>query len=203
MSKIGINGFSRIGRLVFRAVLLKGAEVVPVNDPFIALDYMIHMFKYDSTHNEQKPEYVVEFTGVFTTTKKASAHFTGGAKVISAPSADAPIFVCGVNLEKYSKDMKVVSNAFCTTSCLASVAKVLHDNYEIVQRLMTTVYAVTATQKTADGPSAKDRRGGLGAAQNINPSSTGAAKTVCKVIPKLNLPAWPSLSLLLMCLWLT
>ncbi|XP_066982180.1 glyceraldehyde-3-phosphate dehydrogenase isoform X1 [Macrobrachium rosenbergii] len=222
MSKIGINGFGRIGRLVLRAALLKGAEVVAVNDPFIALDYMVYMFKYDSTHgvfkgevkaedgalvvnghkiqvfNEMKPEnipwskagaeYIVESTGVFTTIEKASAHFQGGAKkvVISAPSADAPMFVCGVNLEKYSKDMKVVSNASCTTNCLAPVAKVLHENFEIVEGLMTTVHAVTATQKTVDGPSAKDWRGGRGAAQNIIPSSTGAAKAVGKVIPELN-----------------
>ncbi|KAG7173924.1 Glyceraldehyde-3-phosphate dehydrogenase-like [Homarus americanus] len=211
MSKIGINGFGRIGRLV-----------VAVNDPFIALDYMVYMFKYDSTHgmfkgevkiedgalvvdgkkitvfNEMKPEnipwskagaeYIVESTGVFTTIEKASAHFKGGAKkvVISAPSADAPMFVCGVNLEKYSKDMTVVSNASCTTNCLAPVAKVLHENFEIVEGLMTTVHAVTATQKTVDGPSAKDWRGGRGAAQNIIPSSTGAAKAVGKVIPELN-----------------
>ncbi|XP_064077848.1 glyceraldehyde-3-phosphate dehydrogenase isoform X1 [Macrobrachium nipponense] len=222
MSKIGINGFGRIGRLVLRAALMKGAEVVAVNDPFIALDYMVYMFKYDSTHgvfkgevkaedgalvvnghkiqvfNEMKPEnipwskagaeYIVESTGVFTTIEKASAHFQGGAKkvVISAPSADAPMFVCGVNLEKYSKDMKVVSNASCTTNCLAPVAKVLHENFEIVEGLMTTVHAVTATQKTVDGPSAKDWRGGRGAAQNIIPSSTGAAKAVGKVIPELN-----------------
>ncbi|KAK3871787.1 hypothetical protein Pcinc_023095 [Petrolisthes cinctipes] len=222
MSKIGINGFGRIGRLVLRAALLKGAEVVAVNDPFIALDYMVYMFKYDSTHgvfkgevkaeggalvvngkkiavfNEMKPEnipwgkagaeYVVESTGVFTTIEKASAHFTGGAKkvIISAPSADAPMFVCGVNLEKYSKDMNVVSNASCTTNCLAPVAKVLHEKFEIVEGLMTTVHAATATQKTVDGPSSKDWRGGRGASQNIIPSSTGAAKAVGKVIPELN-----------------
>merc|ERR1712168_1442667 len=222
MSKIGINGFGRIGRLVLRAALQKGATVVAVNDPFITLDYMVYMFKYDSTHgrykgevkaedgclvvdgakitvfNEMKPEnipwskagaeYIVESTGVFTTIEKASAHFTGGAKkvVISAPSADAPMFVCGVNLEKYSKDMKVVSNASCTTNCLAPVAKVLNDNFEILEGLMTTVHAATATQKTVDGPSAKDWRGGRGASQNIIPSSTGAAKAVGKVIPDLN-----------------
>merc|ERR1712121_83245 len=222
MSKIGINGFGRIGRLVLRAALMKGANVVAVNDPFINLDYMVYMFKYDSTHgmykgevkaedgnlvvdghkitvfNEMKPEnipwakagaeYIVESTGVFTTIEKAGAHHQGGAKkvIISAPSADAPMFVCGVNLEKYSADMKVVSNASCTTNCLAPIAKVLHEKFEIVEGLMTTVHATTATQKTVDGPSAKDWRGGRGAGQNIIPSSTGAAKAVGKVIPDLN-----------------
>merc|ERR1712061_7769 len=222
MAAIGINGFGRIGRLVLRAALQKGANVVAVNDPFINLDYMVYMFKYDSTHgrykgevscedgclivdghkimvfNEMKPEnipwnkagakYIVESTGVFTTKEKASAHFSGGAKkvIISAPSADAPMFVCGVSLEKYSKDMTVVSNASCTTNCLAPIAKVMHDNFEILEGLMTTVHAATATQKTVDGPSGKDWRGGRGAAQNIIPSSTGAAKAVGKVIPELN-----------------
>jgi len=222
MSKIGINGFGRIGRLVLRAAMAKGEKVVAVNDPFINLDYMVYMFKYDSTHgrysgevsaedgclvvdghkiqvfNEMKPEnipwskagasYIVESTGVFTTKEKASAHFSGGAKkvIISAPSADAPMFVCGVNLEKYSSDMTVVSNASCTTNCLAPIAKVMHDNFEILEGLMTTVHATTATQKTVDGPSAKDWRGGRGAGQNIIPSSTGAAKAVGKVIPELN-----------------
>merc|ERR1711875_53686 len=212
----------RIGRLVLRAAMAKGAKVVAVNDPFINLDYMVYMFKYDSTHgrykgevscedgclvvdghkiqvfNEMKPEnipwskagasYIVESTGVFTTKEKASAHFSGGAKkvIISAPSADAPMFVCGVNLEKYSSDMTVVSNASCTTNCLAPIAKVMHDNFEILEGLMTTVHATTATQKTVDGPSGKDWRGGRGAAQNIIPSATGAAKAVGKVIPELN-----------------
>jgi len=201
---------------------MNGEEVVAVNDPFISLEYMVYMFKYDSTHgrykgdvkyegdflivdgqkiqvfNEMKPEsipwskagaeYVVESTGVFTTIDKASAHFQGGAKkvLISAPSADAPMFVCGVNEQNYTKDLKVVSNASCTTNCLAPVAKVVHDNFEIVEGLMTTVHAATATQKTVDGPSNKDWRGGRGAGQNIIPSSTGAAKAVGKVIPALN-----------------
>lgn len=222
MSKIGINGFGRIGRLVVRAAIDKGAEVVAINDPFISLDYMVYMFKYDSTHgrfkgevkadgeflvingmkitvfNEMKPnnipwsktgaEYIVESTGVFTTIEKASAHFEGGAKkvIISAPSADAPMFVVGVNLDAYKPDMKVVSNASCTTNCLAPLAKVIHDNYTIVEGLMTTVHATTATQKTVDGPSGKNWRDGRGAGQNIIPASTGAAKAVGKVIPDLN-----------------
>jgi len=222
MSAIGINGFGRIGRLVLRAALAKGAVVVAVNDPFIPLDYMVYMFKYDSTHGQYKGEvsaedgklvidgqkitifgerdptainwgaagakYVVESTGVFTTIEKASAHHVGGAEkvIISAPSADAPMFVMGVNHESYSPDMKVVSNASCTTNCLAPLAKVINDNYGILEGLMTTVHAATATQKTVDGPSNKDWRGGRGAAQNIIPSSTGAAKAVGKVIPELN-----------------
>jgi glyceraldehyde 3-phosphate dehydrogenase len=222
MSKIGINGFGRIGRLVLRAAIEKGAEVVAVNDPFIGLDYMVYMFKFDSTHGrfkgevkaeggflvingkkitvfqERDPkaiawakagaEYVVESTGVFTTIEKASAHFEGGAKkvIISAPSADAPMFVVGVNLDAYQPSMKVVSNASCTTNCLAPLAKVIHDNFEIVEGLMTTVHATTATQKTVDGPSGKLWRDGRGAAQNIIPAATGAAKAVGKVIPALN-----------------
>jgi len=222
MSKIGINGFGRIGRLVLRASVEKGAQVVAVNDPFINVEYMVYLFKYDSTHGrfkgtceakdgklvvngnpiavfcERDPkaipwgkagaEYVVESTGVFTTIEKASAHLDGGAKkvIISAPSADAPMFVCGVNLDAYNPSMKVVSNASCTTNCLAPLAKVIHDNFEIVEALMTTVHATTATQKTVDGPSGKLWRDGRGAAQNIIPASTGAAKAVGKVIPALN-----------------
>merc|ERR1712198_324243 len=221
-TKIGINGFGRIGRLVLRAAVEKGAVVVAVNDPFIPLDYMVYMFKYDSTHgqfkgevkedgkflyvngtkitvfNERDPaninwasagaEYVVESTGVFTTTDKATAHTKGGAKkvIISAPSADAPMFVMGVNHEKYDPGLQIVSNASCTTNCLAPLAKVINDKYGILEGLMTTVHATTATQKTVDGPSGKDWRGGRGAAQNIIPASTGAAKAVGKVIPELN-----------------
>lgn len=220
--KIGINGFGRIGRLVLRCALMKGASVVAINDPFVDLNYMVYMFKYDSTHglfkgevthnagklivngvqiavfNEKDPsnipwgsvgaEYVLESTGVFTTTEKASAHLKGGAKkvVISAPSADAPMFVVGVNHQNYTKDLKVVSNASCTTNCLAPVAKVVHEKFGILEGLMTTVHAYTATQKCVDGISAKDWRGGRTAGTNIIPSSTGAAKAVGKVIPELN-----------------
>jgi len=222
MAAIGINGFGRIGRLVLRAALQKGANVVAINDPFIDLDYMVYMFKYDSTHGQYKGDvsaadgklmvdgrsitvfserdptaipwgsvgavYVVESTGVFTTLEKAGAHHKGGAEkvIISAPSADAPMFVMGVNEESYNKDMKIVSNASCTTNCLAPLAKVINDNFGILEGLMTTVHAATATQKTVDGPSGKDWRGGRGASQNIIPSSTGAAKAVGKVIPELN-----------------
>jgi len=222
MACIGINGFGRIGRLVLRAAMAKGAKVVAINDPFIDLDYMVYMFKYDSTHGQYKGEvaavdgklvvdgnvitvfserdpsaiawgsvgakYVVESTGVFTTLEKAGAHHKGGAEkvIISAPSADAPMFVMGVNEGSYNNEMKIVSNASCTTNCLAPLAKVINDNFGILEGLMTTVHAVTATQKTVDGPSGKDWRGGRGAGQNIIPSSTGAAKAVGKVIPELN-----------------
>ncbi|CAG8597963.1 2546_t:CDS:2, partial [Paraglomus occultum] len=217
--------FGRIGRLVLRASFQSGKEdidVVAINDPFLDLNYMMYLFKYDSTHgrfrdqikvendklvigrhtitvfNEKNPaeinwgssgvEYVIESTGVFTTTEKASAHLKGGAKkvIITAPSADAPMFVCGVNLDKYDPKHTVISNASCTTNCLAPLAKIIHDNFGIEEGLMTTVHATTATQKTVDGPSGKDWRGGRGAAQNIIPSSTGAAKAVGKVIPELN-----------------
>lgn len=223
MVKIGINGFGRIGRLVFRAACTNpNVQVVGINDPFIDLDYMKYMLTYDSVHGkfdgtvEVKgdklvvngnaitvfaqmnaadidwkscgAEYIAEATGINTTTEKASAHFNGGAKkvVITAPSSDAPMFVMGVNQNKYNSDMKVVSNASCTTNCLAPLAKVINDNFGIVEGLMTTVHATTATQKTVDGPSKKDWRGGRAAAGNIIPSSTGAAKAVGKVIPELN-----------------
>jgi glyceraldehyde 3-phosphate dehydrogenase len=221
--KIGINGFGRIGRLVFRAAQQHpDVQVVAVNDPFMDVEYMVYMFKYDSTHGKYKgtvshkdgklivdgkevavydkrnPEdipwgthgadYVVESTGVFTTADKAAAHIKGGAKhvIISAPSADAPMFVMGVNHTKYDKSLPVVSNASCTTNCLGPLAKVIHEKFGIVEALMTTVHAVTATQKTVDGPSGKDWRAGRGAGQNIIPASTGAAKAVGKVIPELN-----------------
>jgi len=222
--KVGINGFGRIGRLVFRAGLNNpNIEFVGINDPFIEPEYMVYMAKYDTVHGrldadlkaegdklvvngkeiavfgEMDPkdipwgkvgaDYIVESTGVFLTKEKAQAHLDAGAKkvVMSAPSKDdTPMFVMGVNNDKYTKDMNFVSNASCTTNCLAPIAKVLHDNFGIVEGLMTTVHATTATQKTVDGPSKKDWRGGRGAAFNIIPSSTGAAKAVGKVIPELN-----------------
>merc|ERR1712137_479855 len=216
--KVGINGFGRIGRIVFRnAVEHQDIDIVSVNDPFIEPEYAAYMLKYDSTHGvfkgdievsgkdlivngktitfyterdpanipwaEKGAEYVVESTGVFTTTEKASAHLKGGAKkvVISAPSADAPMFVMGVNEKSYTSDIPVLSNASCTTNCLAPLAKVIHDKYTIVEGLMTTIHSYTATQKTVDGPSGKDWRGGRAAAQNIIPSATGAAKAVGKL----------------------
>jgi glyceraldehyde 3-phosphate dehydrogenase len=221
--KIGINGFGRIGRFVFRvAVATENVEVVGIND-LIDVEYMAYMLKYDSTHgrfkgtvevkdgqlivngkairvtaernpadlkwNEVEAEYVVESTGLFLEKSKAQGHIDAGAKkvILSAPSKDdTPMFVMGVNHDKYTSDMNFVSNASCTTNCLAPIAKVLNDNFGIVEGLMTTVHATTATQKTVDGPSAKDWRGGRGAGQNIIPSSTGAAKAVGKVIPELN-----------------
>ena len=221
--KIGINGFGRIGRLVFRAAVSNpNVEVVGIND-LIDVDYMLYMLKYDSTHGrfdgeasvedgklvvngkairvtaERNPadlkwdavgaEYVVESTGLFLTKETAEAHIKAGAKrvVMSAPSKDdTPMFVMGVNNSSYTADMTMVSNASCTTNCLAPVAKVLNDEFGIVEGLMTTIHATTATQKTVDSPSMKDWRGGRGAGQNIIPSSTGAAKAVGKVIPELN-----------------
>merc|ERR1712235_131972 len=223
MVNIGINGFGRIGRLVTRVCAGRDdVNVVAINDPFIDLDYMVYMFKYDSTHgrfngtveekegklvingqeitvfSERNPaaikwgsagaDIVVESTGVFTTIEKASQHLEGGAKrvVISAPSADAPMFVMGVNEAEFKPEMNVISNASCTTNCLAPVAKVINDVFGIDEGLMTTVHAYTATQKTVDGPSGKKWRDGRGAGQNIIPASTGAAKAVGKVIPELN-----------------
>ena len=223
MIKVGINGMGRIGKLTLQVALEKGdIEVVAVNDPFLAADYMAYMLKYDTVHgrfngqvsgkdniltvngkeikvfNEMDPhnipwgelgvEYVIECSGAFTTLEKAQAHIDAGAKkvVISAPSKDAPMFVMGVNNETYTTDMNIVSNASCTTNCLAPLAKVINDNFGIKEGLMTTVHSTTATQKTVDGASKKDWRGGRAAAANIIPSSTGAAKAVGKVIPTLN-----------------
>lgn len=220
--KIGINGFGRIGRLVFRAAVNNpNIEVVGIND-LIDVDYMAYMLKYDSTHgkfngtaeakdgklvvnghairvtaekdpanlkwNEVGADFVVESTGLFLDKASAEKHIAAGAKyvVLSAPAKDdTPTFVMGVNHKKFSPDMKIVSNASCTTNCLAPLAKVIHDTFGIAEGLMTTVHAATATQKTVDGPSAKDWRGGRGAYQNIIPSSTGAAKAVGLVIPEL------------------
>ncbi len=221
--KVGINGFGRIGRMVFRAsVNHPEIEIVGIND-LCPADYLAYMLKYDTMHGrfdgevsygentvvvngkeipifaEKNPadipwgkigaEYVVESTGLFLTKEKAQAHIDAGAKkvVMSAPSKDdTPMFVVGVNLDAYTPDMTFVSNASCTTNCLAPIAKVLNDNFGIKDGLMTTVHSVTATQKTVDGPSMKDWRGGRAATGNIIPSSTGAAKAVGKVIPALN-----------------
>ena len=224
--KVGINGFGRIGRLVYRAALDNPeVQVVAINDPFIDLDYMVYMLRYDTVHGQFKgeiavdaassslivngqkvrvfacmnpeeiawkeagAEYIAEATGVFCDQAGASKHFVGGAKkvVITAPAKDkeTPMFVMGVNHDQYDSAMNVVSNASCTTNCLAPLAKVLNDTYGIADGLMTTVHATTATQKTVDGPSKKDWRGGRGAAFNIIPSSTGAAKAVGVVIPEL------------------
>ena len=221
--KVGINGFGRIGRMVFRASLNHPEiEIVGIND-LCPADYLAYMLKYDTMHGkcdaeisytessiivngkeipvsaERNPadlpwaklgaEYVVESTGLFLTKEKSQGHLDAGAKkvIMSAPSKDdTPMFVCGVNLDKYTSDMKFVSNASCTTNCLAPIAKVLNDNWGITDGLMTTVHSTTATQKTVDGPSLKDWRGGRAAAGNIIPSSTGAATAVGKVIPSLN-----------------
>ena len=223
MIKVGINGFGRIGRFVFRAAQKRSdIEIVGIND-LLDAEYMAYMLKYDTMHGrfdgtvevkdgnlvvngktirvtaERNPadlkwseigaEYGVESTGLFLSKDKAQGHIDAGAKyvVMSAPSKDdTPMFVCGVNTDKYVKGTQFVSNASCTTNCLAPLAKVLHDNFGITDGLMTTVHATTATQKTVDGPSVKDWRGGRAAAGNIIPSSTGAAKAVGKVIPELN-----------------
>ena len=221
--KIGINGFGRIGRLIFRMALEQDQlEVVAIND-LISLDYLAYLMKYDSTHGrftgtievandelivngksirvtaEKDPanlawgdigaQYIVEATGFFLTKEKANAHIEAGAKkvVMTAPSKDdTPMFVMGVNHEMYESSMNIVSNASCTTNCLAPIAKVLNDAFGIKDGLMTTIHATTATQNTVDGISNKDWRGGRGAGQNIIPSSTGAAKAVGRVIPELN-----------------
>ena len=225
MIKVGINGFGRIGRFVFRAAQTRNdIQIVGIND-LCPVDYLAYMLKYDTMHgqfegtieadveksqlivngnvirvtaernpadlkwNEIEAEYVVESTGLFLSKDKAQAHIEAGAKyvVMSAPSKDdTPMFVCGVNLDKYEKGTQFVSNASCTTNCLAPIAKVLNDKWGIKDGLMTTVHSTTATQKTVDGPSLKDWRGGRAAAGNIIPSSTGAAKAVGKVIPELN-----------------
>ena len=219
--KIGINGFGRIGRMVFRAAAKRqDVEVVAIND-LLDIDHLVYLLKYDSVHGnfdgtvqiqgenivvngktvritaERDPRalkwdavgasIVAECTGIFTTKEMAQAHIDGGAKkvVISAPSADAPMFVMGVNHNEVKSSDTIVSNASCTTNCLAPLAKVLHDNFGIEEALMTTVHATTATQMTVDGPSRKDYRGGRSALLNIIPASTGAAKAVTKVIPSL------------------
>ncbi|NAW52158.1 type I glyceraldehyde-3-phosphate dehydrogenase [Elizabethkingia argentiflava] len=221
--KVGINGFGRIGRLVFKAMTERdNIEVVGIND-LIEAEYMAYMLKYDSVHGQFKgevsvsgndlvvngnkirvtaekdpknlkwgevgAEYIVESTGLFLTKESAQAHLQAGAKkvILSAPPKDdTPMFVMGVNHTSLTEDIKILSNASCTTNCLAPLAKVIHDNFGIVEGLMTTVHAATATQKTVDGPSLKDWRGGRSALNNIIPSSTGAAKAVGKVIPSLN-----------------
>ncbi|MEE1899375.1 type I glyceraldehyde-3-phosphate dehydrogenase [Flavobacterium rakeshii] len=220
--KLGINGFGRIGRIVFRETINRdNVEVVAIND-LLDVDHLAYLLKYDSVHGnfkgtvevkdgnlyvngkhirvtaEKDPatlkwdevgvDVVAECTGIFTTLEKAQAHLDGGAKkvVISAPSADAPMFVMGVNHDKVTANDKIVSNASCTTNCLAPLAKVINDNFGIDEGLMTTIHATTATQLTVDGPSRKDFRGGRAALLNIIPASTGAAKAVGKVIPELN-----------------
>jgi len=219
--KIGINGFGRIGRMVFRSAMKQeDVTIVGIND-LLAVDHLAYLLKYDSVHGkydgtvtveggdlivdgqrvkisaERNPadigwgdlgtDVVAECTGIFTTLEKAQAHIDGGAKkvVVSAPSADAPMYVMGVNHTEATADQTIVSNASCTTNCLAPIAKVLDDNFGIAEGLMTTVHATTATQFTVDGPSKKDYRGGRSALVNIMPASTGAAKAVTKVIPSL------------------
>jgi glyceraldehyde 3-phosphate dehydrogenase len=221
---IGINGFGRIGRLVLRASLANPeAKVVSINEPFMDVNYMVYLFKYDSTHGRYKghvdskdgklvvdgheitvyaekdpanipwnkdgkgAEVVVEATGIFLTKDKANVHLKGGAArvVITAPSPDAPMFVMGVNEEHFTPDIQILSNASCTTNCLAPLAKIIHEKYGIVEGLMTTVHAITATQKTVDGPSGKDWRAGRSGVNNIIPASTGAAKAVGEVLKDL------------------
>lgn len=222
--RVGINGFGRIGRLVFRAgIKSRDVEFVGINDPGMTPEYMAYMLKFDTMHGRFNGEisytddsiivngktvkvyslrnpaeipwgkigadYIVEASGIFLTKEKAQGHIDAGAKhvIMSAPPKDdTPIFVMGVNNDKYTSDMTFVSNASCTTNCLAPIAKVLHENFGIKDGLMTTVHSVTATQPTIDGPSLKDWRGGRAASGNIIPSSTGAAKAVGKVIPELN-----------------
>ena len=220
-TKLGINGFGRIGRNVFRVAATKKNVVINAINDLIEPDYLCYMLKYDTTYgmfnakiesvaggikvdghfirvtsekdpanlkwNECDLDVVIESTGFFTDLDKASLHIKAGAKkvLISAPSKDAPMFVIGVNEQKYAGE-KVVSNASCTTNCLAPLVKVIHDEYNVIEGLMSTVHAVTASQKTVDGPSSKDWRGGRAAYSNIIPSSTGAAKAVGKVIPELN-----------------
>lgn len=221
--KIGINGFGRIGRLIFRAGLdRQNIEFTSINDPFIDSDYMAYMLTHDSAHgalkgkveskngdlivngkkyavfSEKEPanipwdttgaEYIVESTGVFTRVGAAQPHLKGnvGKVIITGPSIDAPMFVMGVNHASYTSDMKIISNASCTTNCLAPLAKVLNDRFGISEALMTTIHAVTATQKTVDGPSKKDWRAGRSIIGNIIPATTGAAKAVGQVIPELN-----------------
>ena len=224
LTKIGINGFGRIGRLTFRAALTHDdVEVVALNDPFMNPEYMAYMLKYDSVHgkfpgtveaydgglivNGKKypvftsmevkdipwasvgAEYICECTGKHLTKELCQGHIDAGAKhvIMGAPSKDdTPMFVMGVNHKNYTSDMQFVSNASCTTNCLAPIAKVLHENFGIKDGLMTTIHSVTATQETVDGPSLKDWRGGRAATANIIPSSTGAARAVGKVIPELN-----------------
>ena len=223
-AKIGINGFGRIGRVVFRAALGRDdVEVVAINDPFMNPEYMAYMLKYDSVHGRFNgeisytadslvvngkefkvltamnvaeipwasvgAEYICECTGKHLSKDLCQGHIDAGAKhvVMGAPSKDdTPMFVMGVNNQKYTSDMTFVSNASCTTNCLAPIAKVLNENFGIIEGLMTTVHSVTPTQKLLDGPSMKDWRGGRAATGNIIPSSTGAAKAVGKVIPELN-----------------
>jgi len=221
--QVRINGFGRIGRLVMRASL-KHPEVavVAINEPFADLDYIVYLFKYDSTHGkfsgdvhakdgkliidghaiavfaEKDPtkipwgtygaDYIIESTGIFLDVEKCTAHLHAGAKkvIITAPSPDAPMFVMGCNEETYDPKINILSNASCTTNCLGPLAKVIHETYGMIEGLMSTTHAITATQKTVDGPSGKDWRAGRGASQNIIPATTGAAKAVGKVIPALN-----------------